>query len=305
MAGDTGKREDNADENEGNTAKVLEDCDSDAPPGRTSRWLASDQEVVGRDAHHEKRHHREARGTRHDKHDEDCSYPGSRKSDPASEDIQEIDQRKGNHGPVASSGRAGRLPVDSKHHHQGYEQRQGPPLVQPAVHRVSIARAYGKYVEPGIRTSPTLGRPSHLESGYSPSMRRARRPARLVRAVLQTVRYSHPFVLVASALVRGGWSVPLSILSDDQQRRLGAGEVIVLDTLPPKAGKPAHGGTALAIVRANRNGYGAFSLTIPGILATTRESPAPRFWSLTNNTLSSGMRWASALLVRISHEQVP
>jgi hypothetical protein len=41
----------------------------------------------------------------------------------------------------------------------------------------------------------------------------------------------------------------LSILSDDQQRRLGAGEVIVLDTLPPKAGKSAHGGTALAIVR--------------------------------------------------------
>jgi hypothetical protein len=71
----------------------------------------------------------------------------------------------------------------------------------------------------------------------------------LVRAVLQTVRYSDPFVLVASALVRGGWSVPLSILSDDQQRRLGAGEVIVLDTLPPKAGKSAHGGTALAIVR--------------------------------------------------------
>jgi ribosome-associated toxin RatA of RatAB toxin-antitoxin module len=40
-------------------------------------------------------------------------------------------------------------------------------------------------------------------------------------------------------------------LTDDQKHRLAAGEVIVLDTLPPMAGKTAHGGTALGIVRAS------------------------------------------------------
>ena len=103
MAGDTGKGEDNADENEGNTAKVLEDRDSDAHPDQTGRWPASDQEVVGGDTYHEQRHHREARGTRHDKHDEDCTYPGSGKPDPASEDIQEIEQRNGALAPVDAS----------------------------------------------------------------------------------------------------------------------------------------------------------------------------------------------------------
>jgi len=46
-------------------------------------------------------------------------------------------------------------------------------------------------------------------------------------------------------------AVALPHLSDDQKRRLTAGEVILLDTLPPNAGKSAHGGTALAIVRAS------------------------------------------------------
>ena len=70
------------------------------------------------------------------------------------------------------------------------------------------------------------------------------------RAVLWTVRYSLPLVLVAWVLVRGGWSAPSPNLSDDQRRRLAAGEVIVFDALPPKAGKSTQGGTALAIVRA-------------------------------------------------------
>jgi carbon monoxide dehydrogenase subunit G len=73
----------------------------------------------------------------------------------------------------------------------------------------------------------------------------------MTRAVLRAVRYSLPLVLVTWVLVRGGWSAPSPILSDDQQRRLAAGEVIVLDALPPGAGKSAHGGTALAIVRAS------------------------------------------------------
>jgi ribosome-associated toxin RatA of RatAB toxin-antitoxin module len=86
----------------------------------------------------------------------------------------------------------------------------------------------------------------------------------LVRPALQAARYSLPFVLVAWVLVRGGWSAPSPILSDDQQRRLGAGEVIVLDTLPPKAGKSAHGGTALAIVRASPERIWRILVDYPG-----------------------------------------
>jgi len=39
-------------------------------------------------------------------------------------------------------------------------------------------------------------------------------------------------------------------LSTDQQRRLAAGEVVVLDTLPPGASTSARGGTAVGLVRA-------------------------------------------------------
>jgi ribosome-associated toxin RatA of RatAB toxin-antitoxin module len=39
-------------------------------------------------------------------------------------------------------------------------------------------------------------------------------------------------------------------LSADQQQRVAAGEVVVLDTLPPGASKTAGGGTAVALVRA-------------------------------------------------------
>jgi ribosome-associated toxin RatA of RatAB toxin-antitoxin module len=39
-------------------------------------------------------------------------------------------------------------------------------------------------------------------------------------------------------------------LSADQQHRLAAGEVVVLDTLPPDASRSAGGGTAVALVRA-------------------------------------------------------
>jgi ribosome-associated toxin RatA of RatAB toxin-antitoxin module len=49
----------------------------------------------------------------------------------------------------------------------------------------------------------------------------------------------------------GASTVPPLGLSDNQRQRLAAGEVIVLDTLPPGAGKSARGGTALAIVRAS------------------------------------------------------
>jgi len=95
-------------------------------------------------------------------------------------------------------------------------------------------------------------------------MRLTRSPAGLGPAVLQVARYSLPFVLVAWVLVGGGWSAPSPILSDDQQRRLAVGEVIVLDALPPRAGKSAHGGTALAIVRASPEQVWRILIDYPG-----------------------------------------
>jgi hypothetical protein len=50
-------------------------------------------------------------------------------------------------------------------------------------------------------------------------------------------------VLISMAL---GLSLAQSV---DQQRRLAAGEVIVLDTLPPGASESARGGTAVGLVR--------------------------------------------------------
>jgi ribosome-associated toxin RatA of RatAB toxin-antitoxin module len=71
------------------------------------------------------------------------------------------------------------------------------------------------------------------------------------QAALQIVRWALPLVVVACALLMGpSTALPLG-LSDVQQHRLTAGEVIVLDVLPPAAGKSAHGGTALAVVRAS------------------------------------------------------
>ena len=45
------------------------------------------------------------------------------------------------------------------------------------------------------------------------------------------------------------WATPLA-LSADQQQRLGTGEVVVLDALPPGASESAQGGTAVAVVCA-------------------------------------------------------
>ena len=61
-------------------------------------------------------------------------------------------------------------------------------------------------------------------------------------------------VLLALALLDGGLgaaAAPLRELSDDQRKRLKAGEVIVADTLPHGASESARGGTALAIVRTS------------------------------------------------------
>ena len=62
--------------------------------------------------------------------------------------------------------------------------------------------------------------------------------------------------LVALAVLAGGLvavasSASLRELSEDQRRRLKAGDVIVGDALPPGASASARGGTALALVRAS------------------------------------------------------
>lgn len=62
--------------------------------------------------------------------------------------------------------------------------------------------------------------------------------------------------LLALAVVAGGLATvasPASLrdLPEDQRSRLNAGEVIVSDTLPPRATASARGGTAMAIVRAS------------------------------------------------------
>jgi ribosome-associated toxin RatA of RatAB toxin-antitoxin module len=61
--------------------------------------------------------------------------------------------------------------------------------------------------------------------------------------VIALVSLAYGFAAVAS-------SAESFALSADQQHRLAAGEVVVLDTLPPGASKSAGGGTAVALVRA-------------------------------------------------------
>jgi ribosome-associated toxin RatA of RatAB toxin-antitoxin module len=64
------------------------------------------------------------------------------------------------------------------------------------------------------------------------------------------VRYQIPLILIAWGLLLGAATPPTLGLSDEQRRRLSAGEVVVLDTLPPGASKEARGATGMATVRA-------------------------------------------------------
>jgi ribosome-associated toxin RatA of RatAB toxin-antitoxin module len=66
---------------------------------------------------------------------------------------------------------------------------------------------------------------------------------RTVRRARATVVASTVFGLVAGAASLGACA--------DRQDRLAAGEVVVLDTLPPGASPSAGGGTALGVVRAS------------------------------------------------------
>jgi ribosome-associated toxin RatA of RatAB toxin-antitoxin module len=58
-------------------------------------------------------------------------------------------------------------------------------------------------------------------------------------------------IVLAVSLLAAASTVPTSRMSEDVRRRLAAGEVVVTDELPPSASNTAHGGTAVAILRAS------------------------------------------------------
>jgi Polyketide cyclase / dehydrase and lipid transport len=74
------------------------------------------------------------------------------------------------------------------------------------------------------------------------TMQRLDRTSRRARATFA-------LLFMAFGLAAASGAAPLG-LSADQQHHLAAGEVVVLDTLPPGASKSAGGGTAVALVRA-------------------------------------------------------
>jgi hypothetical protein len=64
------------------------------------------------------------------------------------------------------------------------------------------------------------------------------------------VRYRFSLILLASALLLGA-TPPSSVdLSVEQRQRVAGGEIVLLDVLPPGAGKDARGATGVAVVRA-------------------------------------------------------
>jgi hypothetical protein len=64
------------------------------------------------------------------------------------------------------------------------------------------------------------------------------------------MHYLPALFLIVLAFASAALAAPPTGLSDDQHRRLAAGEVILLDALPPGAGKSAQGGTVLTVVHA-------------------------------------------------------
>jgi hypothetical protein len=93
-------------------------------------------------------------------------------------------------------------------------------------------------------------------------MAAARRRPAMERATLVRVDAAVPVKTVSGAVL-GGWAVVLVLLaagtaawarpaslSADQQRRVDAGEIVVLAELPPGASESAQGGTAVGLVCA-------------------------------------------------------
>lgn len=60
-----------------------------------------------------------------------------------------------------------------------------------------------------------------------------------------------PLIVVAWGLVLGAAVAAPPGLSDGERQRVASGEVVLLDTMPPGAGKSARGGTGVGFVRAS------------------------------------------------------
>jgi ribosome-associated toxin RatA of RatAB toxin-antitoxin module len=78
------------------------------------------------------------------------------------------------------------------------------------------------------------------------------------------VRALVALVALASGLATVASPATLSQLSEDQRRRLQAGEVIVGEEMPPGASELARGGTALALVRASPEKVWRILVDYPG-----------------------------------------
>ena len=89
------------------------------------------------------------------------------------------------------------------------------------------------------------------------------RTGRGAGGVAPAVRGLLALTLVAGALVAAAAPVPPG-LSDDQRRRLAAGEVVVRDVMPPGASPSARGGTAVAVVRASPEQVWRILVDYPG-----------------------------------------
>ena len=70
LTGDTGKGEDDADEDKDDAGEVPEDRKREMDPARPGWRPTAGREVVDGNTHDEKRDHRETHGTRHHEHDE-------------------------------------------------------------------------------------------------------------------------------------------------------------------------------------------------------------------------------------------
>src|SRR6266404_3824598 len=85
----------------------------------------------------------------------------------------------------------------------------------------------------------------------------------LLRGARSAVARGVLALALGGGLVTLAWPAPPPELSDER-RRLGAGEVIVRDALPPGASATARGGTAVALVRASSEQVWRVLVDYPG-----------------------------------------
>jgi ribosome-associated toxin RatA of RatAB toxin-antitoxin module len=71
------------------------------------------------------------------------------------------------------------------------------------------------------------------------------------------------FLVVGCGVAPAVWAGPLP-LTDEHQRRVAAGEIVVIDVMPPGASQYAQGGTAVAIVRAPVEKVWSILIDYPG-----------------------------------------